>query len=232
LKYWQALKELKEVLNAISKRVALKPSKFYNFEHPRLLGILNPKVGIHVESCIFSFWVWVVLSLPLPSLTSFQPTSFTHSSFICKPTVKVIPSFIHIFNFINMIQLHPSCISSYDPYDKFHSYGLILFHDVTKFSHLSWHPTTTYIWNISMSPFFIHAESFHLCLQSFIMNGINMPSYVYIYLYNTSGYPWPSDIVKSPRSEWGGVRGSKKRQYYQIYLVGFECVVKDIEAWL
>jgi hypothetical protein len=25
---------------------------------------------------------------------------------------------------------------------------------------------------------------------------------------------------------------SKKRQNYQIYLVGFECVVKDIEAWL
>jgi hypothetical protein len=25
---------------------------------------------------------------------------------------------------------------------------------------------------------------------------------------------------------------SKKRQNYQIYLVGFECVVKDIELWL
>jgi len=28
-------------------------------------------------------------------------------------------------------------------------------------------------------------------------------------------------------SLWGG---GKKRQNYQIYLVGFECVVKDIEA--
>jgi hypothetical protein len=112
LKYWQALKELKEVLNAISKRVALKPSKFYNFEHPRLLGILNPKVGIHVESCIFSFWVWVVLSLPLPSLTSFQPTSFTHSSFISSIFLissiwfnsihHVYPVMIHMINFIHM----------------------------------------------------------------------------------------------------------------------------------
>jgi hypothetical protein len=32
------------------------------------------------------------------------------------------------------------------------------------------------------------------------------------------------------RSELGG--GGKKRQNYQIYLIGFECVVKDIEAWL
>ncbi len=47
----------------------------------------------------------------------------------------------------------------------------------------------------------------------------------------TSGYLWPSDTVKSPKSEWGG-GVSKKRQNYQIYLVGFECVVKYIEAWL
>ncbi len=46
----------------------------------------------------------------------------------------------------------------------------------------------------------------------------------------SSGYPWPSETMKSPRSEWAGA--SKKRQNYQIYLVGFECVVKDIEAWL
>jgi len=45
----------------------------------------------------------------------------------------------------------------------------------------------------------------------------------------TSGYPWPSDTMKSPKSGGGG---SKKRQNYQIYLVGFECVVKDLKAWL
>jgi len=32
-----------------------------------------------------------------------------------------------------------------------------------------------------------------------------------------------------PKSEWGG-GASKKRQNYQIHLVSFECVVKDIEA--
>jgi hypothetical protein len=54
------------------------------------------------------------------------------------------------------------------------------------------------------------------------------------YYVHTSGYSWPSEIVKSPKSEWGGAGGgaSKKRQNYQIYLVGFECVVKNIEAWL
>jgi hypothetical protein len=37
-----SLEELKEVLNAISKSLALKSSKF---EHPRLLGNLNSKSG-------------------------------------------------------------------------------------------------------------------------------------------------------------------------------------------
>jgi hypothetical protein len=35
-----------------------------------------------------------------------------------------------------------------------------------------------------------------------------------------------------PRKWGGGGGASKKKQNYQIYLVDFECVVKDIEAWL
>jgi hypothetical protein len=42
----------------------------------------------------------------------------------------------------------------------------------------------------------------------------------------TSGYLWPSDTVKSPKSEWGGGEQKKTK------LVGFKCVVKDIKAWL
>jgi hypothetical protein len=35
----------------------------------------------------------------------------------------------------------------------------------------------------------------------------------------------------SPR-KWVGGGVEQKKQNYQIYLVGFACVVKDIEAWL
>jgi hypothetical protein len=96
--------------------------------------------------------------------------------------------------------------------------------------------------NIPQSPSML--PTFHMCIhEATAHKAIRLTSSLNDLFINTSTSLFISIMTllvgtRDLRTLWsppkvsGGGGGKQKRQNYQIYLVGFECVVKDIEAWL